>query len=556
MRPLGHRHGHHPSTTCAVPSRLGAAVFTVLLLVLSSAPLAGAVSAQSPLGPFRIDPDLSRDVVLNAGQGLGQCHWIDRKVLSKPYVSWAYDSSDSISGWSAIEPQPGAFHWEPLDGEIAKARLLGKRIWIELHTAEGQTPQWARQAGVALVGSRGGTPAPWNETYQRLLRRAVHAMAARYDGNPTVEAINLMAGGCYGEMVICAPQADRQAWEQAGYTDERFIEAVKQIIDLYLEEEHQWEDGSRSHGFLETPVVLQLGSGLYGHSSTVIQTVVDYAMSKYGMRLWLKYNGLGGSYDMGWLYEQYDHVTRVGYEPVGNSLEFLMKPGDYVRAALDQHASYLCLQDTYFDIADPKWEEARGLAARYLGTHIILQSYEAPERVAAGQEYILTTNWVNRGTTPLMRPERQGVKDVPASYEILIAFVDPATGEQAFEHSFSPAVPTTRWYAAQPVHIEQTIPIPSSVPAAEYELSIALVNPSLPADDEQRYFHLTNADLSEDKGRYTIGPIAVQKAQPTTTTAPTAAPESGVPAAGSGNWLSRLLRSVVDWLRNLFSGGR
>jgi hypothetical protein len=525
-----------------------------LLLGLGSAAFAQATTPDDRLPPFRLDPNLPPQIVLNAEQGLGQCHWLDSSVLSSPHVSWAYDSSETASGWATVESQEGTFNWTPLDAEIAKARSLGKRIWLELHTTEGHTPQWARDAGVVLVGSRGGTPVPWNETYQRLLRRAVHAMAARYDDDPTVDAINLMAGGCYGEMTICAPQTDRPAWEQAGYTDEGFVEAVKQIIDIYLEEEYTWEDDSRTHGFLRTPVVLQLGGGLYGHTTTVIRPVVEHAMSKYGMRVWLKYNGFGGGYDMGWVYQEYNTATRVGYEPAGNSLDFVMKPRDYVRTALDQHASYLCLQEPYFSIPDPSWEEARELAARYLGAQIVHQGVEAPDPVLAGQQYVFVTNWVNRGAAPLMRPERQGVKDVPASYDILIAFVDSASGTPVFEHSFTPAVATTDWDSAEPIRIESTIQIPTSVPAGQYDLRIALLNPNLSPHDENSYLHLVNTDLYDGSGRYTVGQIVVLN-ETTPTTAPPVPTATPYPPPGeTGNWLSRLLRSIWEWFRNLLDG--
>jgi len=538
------------------PVRLRALLLLCLMLGLLPASGTRAALPDKELPPFRIDPDLPPQIVLNAEQGLGQCHWLDSTILSTPDVGWAYDASEASSGWKTIEPQDGIFNWALLDAQVGKARNLEKRIWLELLTTEGQTPQWARDAGVSVIGSRGGTPAPWNETYQGLLRRAVHAMAARYDDNPTVDAINLMAGGCYGEMVICAPRVDRRIWEQAGYTDERFIEAVKRIIDIYLEEEYVWEDGSKSHGFLQTPVVLQVGSGLYGHTTAVIRPVVEYAMSKYGMRVWLKYNGWGGSYDMGWLYQDYDTVTRVGYEPAGNSLDFLNRPKEYVRTALEQHASYVCLQETYFDIVDPKWQEAREMAASYLGAQIVHQATQSPDSIVVGQEYTFITNWVNRGTTPLMRPERQGVKDIPASYHVAIAFVDAASGSPVFEHSFAPAVPTTKWYSAQPVRIEEVILIPASVPAGKYDLRIALLNPNLSTHDEHRYFRLTNVELHDGSGRYTVGQVTVRNQTTTTATAKPRLEPTRPPTAGqdeTGNWLTRILRALWEWLRGLFS---
>jgi len=510
---------------------------------------AQAAAPGSQLPPFRMDPSLPPDIVVNADQGLGQCHWLEVAIVSSPSVSWGYDATETNSAWAAIEPQPGTFSWAPLDAQINKARDLGKRIWLELLTTEGQTPQWARDGGVELVGSRGGTPVPWDEDYQRLLRRAVHAMAARYDEDPTVDAILAMSGGCYGEMAICARETDTPAWEQAGYTDDRFIEAAKQIIDIYLEEEYQWEDGSRTHGFRQTPIVLQLGGGLYGHTVAVIRPVVEYAVSKYGMRVWLKYNGWGGSQDMGWLYQEYNTRTRVGYEPVAPTPELTSNPREYIQAALDYHASYLCLQKTYFGMDQAQWQEARELAARYLGAQVLCQSVEAPVAVVPGEEFSVATHWVNRGTVPLMRPERQGTADIPASYDVLIALVDPASGAVAYQQSFVPAVPTTEWYAAQPVRIQQTIAVPAAVQAGEYDLRVALVNPILPEGDPARYFRLVNASSDDGSGRYTVGRITVQSALATPTVAATPTPTS---VSSGGNPVINVLRAIWNWLRNLF----
>lgn len=534
---------------CCCSVRIG--LFLLLLAIWIVLPTTSALAQGGPLPPFRVDPTLPKDIVVNANQGLGQCHWLSVSVLSLPHVSWGYDAGEKISGWATIEPQPGTFNWAPLDAEVNKARDLGKRIWLQLLTTEGQTPQWARDLGVVVVGSLGGTPVPWNETYQRLLRRAVHAMAARYDNDPTVDAINVMAGGCYGEMAICARETDAPAWEQAGYTDERYVAAVKTIIDIYLEEEYQWEDGTHSHGFRNKPVVLQLGSGLYGHAEAVIRPVVEYAVSKYGMRVWLKYNGMGGFYDMGWLFREYDTATRVGYEPLGVATAPPGGPQALVDKALEQHASYFCFQKAYFDNKDPRWQESLLHAARYLGAQIVSQGVEAPAQVSPGEEFVLVSTWVNRGTAPLMRPERQGIKDVPASYHIEVAFVDPASGATVFEHTFAPAVPTTNWYTAQPVRIESSIPVASSVPPGDYDLRIGLVNLNLPPTDEARYFRLANTALADGSGRYTVGRIAVRQQTVVPTRAITPLPSATPTPGQTSSWVSRLLRAIWEWLCRL-----
>lgn len=486
-------------------------LLAVLCMLTARVPAVWAQSTPTPpvslLPPFQIDPSLPSQVVNNADQGLGQCHWLDPNIVGHSYISWAYDASPEISGWPTIEPQPGVFNWAPLDREVRKARDRGKRIWIQVMTSEGQVPQWARDAGVPVIGGRGGLPVPWNPTYQTLLRRVVHAMAERYDGDPTVDAVIMMSGGCYGEMTICDSHLYRGVWEQAGYTDAVFVETVKNIIDIYLEQEYVWPDGTRTHGFLKTPVVLQLGAGLYGMEAARMP-VVEYAMSKYGMRVWLRSNGLGGTGDMSKIFALYDTVTRVGYEP-SMSQDFTNRPHIYVQGALQQHSSYLCFQDFYWSMTGENWQQARDLAARYLGAQIVFRSVGAPSTVYAGQEYIFTTQWVNRGTTPLMYGRREGVKDIPASYDILISFVNAATGSVVFEYVFTPSEPTTRWYSAQTVTVDEPVWIPASVPAGQYDLRIALVRPNVSASDPRRYFRLVNTDLADGKGRYVVGRITV-----------------------------------------------
>ncbi|OQB27917.1 MAG: hypothetical protein BWY10_00982 [Chloroflexi bacterium ADurb.Bin180] len=523
-----------------------------LLLVLVLGCFPGlSVQAGAPLAPFVLDPALPTDVVVNPGQGLGQCHWVEVSVLSQPVASWGYDATETNSSWAVLEPRPGEFDWSPLDAQVHKASDLEKRIWLELLTTEGQTPSWARDAGVRLIGSRGGTPVPWDPAYQALLRRAVHAMAARYDDDPTVDAVNLMAGGCYGEMAICARETDTALWEQVGYTDDLFISAVKQIIDIYLEDEYTWPDGTTTHGFRHTPVVLQLGGGLYGHTAAVIQPVVAYAMETYGMRVWLKYNGLGGSFDMQWIFDKYSDVTRVGYEPAGTTPEFDQNPEQYVMAALKQHSSFLCLQKRYFALSDPGWSRARDLAARYLGSQILLQ-VEAPQRAAAGDKLVVNMQWVNRGTVPLMRPLRQGRADVPASYDIWLGLVDPASGTVVAASSFTPAPPTTRWYSAQKIALEGHLAIPSSLQSGTYELRVGLLNPDLPRDSPERYFRLVDGASSDEAGRYQAGSLQVTEAVPAVSATPAVTPVPPSPPVPQENALVRLVRALLDWLKHLF----
>ncbi|HOU23466.1 MAG TPA: DNRLRE domain-containing protein [Anaerolineae bacterium] len=506
------------------PGRLAALLLLcAACLFLPSPALADLGGRQLILPPFVLDSSLPSAIVHNSGQGLGQCHWVDPSILSNPLISWAYDSGWGNVSWTAIEPQPGVFNFTRLDAEVNKARTRGKKIWIQVLTTEGMTPQWARNAGVPVLGGRGGCPVPWNPTYQMLLRRVIHALAARYDDDPAVDAVILMAGGCYGEMTICDPHLYASVWEQAGYTDAVFVKAVSDIVDIYLEDSYTWPDGKVTHGFQKTPVVLQVGAGLYGRGAAK-QPAIKYAVEKYGLRVWLKSNGMGGFGDQGDVYPLWDNQTRVGYEPAGDT-DFINRPDFYIEEALRQHSSYLCLQDVYFQAVGPRWDRARDLASRYLGSQVVFRSLSGPATVRPGQEYTFTTEWVNRGTTPLMYGKRVGVKDVPTSYNIVLSFVNARTGAVVFEYQFTPYVPTTAWFSAQPVFIQQPVYVGSSVPTGDYDVRVSLVRPDLPTSNPNRYWKLVNSELADGQGRYSVGSVVVQAADgtpiPTRTQSPT-----------------------------------
>ncbi len=194
------------------------------------------------------------------------------------------------------------------------------------------------------------------------------------------------------------------------------------------------------------------------------------------------------------------------------------------------------------------------MAARYLGAHIVIQGIDAPDKVVAGREYPFVTRWVNPGATPLMAATRSGPTDVPTSYDILLAFVDAASGSTVLARTFRPQVSTIEWHSAQPVRIEQLIQIPDTTPPGTYDLRVGLVDPGLAVDDQQRWFRLVHVDLHDGAGRYTMGQVTVSGEAPATAVpAPTVEPtpiQSPTPPEGE-NWLTRLLRSIWAWLLSL-----
>ncbi len=502
-------------------------------------------------------------IVLNPDQGMGQCHAVDAGGFGKTGITWAYPPSAGVPWWQ-IEPNEGQYDWKILDDMVTLARNANKKVWLQVATAEGAIPDWAASrvptAGIRCdsrpsnqVGRSGcdasysidgknhtkGTPIPWNPQYQLLLRKLVHTMAERYDGNPNVEAILTMAGGCYGEQSICnyTSIADKNQWLNAGYTNEKFRDASKQIMDIYLEDSYSWPDGKVTHGFLKKPIVIQLGMGLDPAGSGVIAGgVAQYVVEKYGLRVWLKQNGwgnhtcgTGGFGDYNWLYQKYVGKTRVGYErghwevcnPCGGAcvcaaacqLDCNFQLGNF-KNALNDRSSFSCISPSDLSACSDYQK-----FTRFAGSHISLNNPQLSPSGSAGNQFIFNAIWNNTGNFPLTGQRRVGVKDELASYKLAFYFFDQS-GTNKGRASVEPSWPTINWFGPDSFNTSNVFSAPAGLLSGTYTIKLAL-------EDEGRNnlkFRLTGkGGLTEDEsGLYRLGNVTISNTgTPSDTQAPT-----------------------------------
>lgn len=133
--------------------------------------------------------------------------------------------------WSFLEPKKGEFHWEIIDDVIDKWTKKGLTISFRITSKETglkfATPQWVVDAGAqgAMVEAWGDTT--WNPDYGdpiflKHLEAFHRAFAARYDGKPWVEYIDIGSYGQWGE------GHNYMAGNKAAP-----LEVVKAHIDLY-----------------------------------------------------------------------------------------------------------------------------------------------------------------------------------------------------------------------------------------------------------------------------------------------------------------------------------
>lgn len=494
---------------------------------------------------------LPNNIVINQLQGLGICHWESPTVLDNPSCSWGYDATEAVF-WKTIEPNENEFHWETLDELVERARARGKKVWLQIYN-DSVVPDWAKQKVIAgkkmeFLGSYdcstadGKLPVPWNEVYLTLWRKVIHEMAKRYDNNPTVEAIIMMAGGGYGEMAVsssygptkcfakaagCCTQCDSCESNVSCYNcvDNKWSQSVTNIIDLYLEEEHHWGNegilpsGTITHGFLHKPVVLQLGAGPYGHTTLVIKPVLKYAIPKYGMRVILKTNGWNPTdCDHGHSGVSNDFIVGncTADNPNCDKTKFCLEPAaiysdpNQFQTMLNcySYASVDCLQNDYWKNAN-LGSKITSLA-RSLGAKVALKEATFPEQVFSGQNYSFSLILKNLGNIPPFRPKRERVgstlKDIASSYQLSFQLVKD--GQIAFQTEIIPSPSSDKWTKNQEISLTAQFIIPPLI-SGNYELRIALFDPEANQMTRQEYFRFLNKDILDDQGRAKIGTINV-----------------------------------------------
>jgi hypothetical protein len=115
--------------------------------------------------------------------------------------------------WAFIEPEEGVFNWAILDTPAQRWIAKGKRIALRLTCSENwmkyATPQWVQEAGAKgtfyqLGKGRVEESSSWDPFFDdpvfvEKLDRFLAAAAARYDGNPHVEFIDVGTFGLWGE---------------------------------------------------------------------------------------------------------------------------------------------------------------------------------------------------------------------------------------------------------------------------------------------------------------------------------------------------------------------
>ena len=373
--------------------------------------------------------------------------------------------------WKFIEPEQGKYAWALLDTALKTAHSRGQTLMLRIApygtTKDNDVPDWYR----ALVGPEPKLPVqkwrtdPEDPRYALHFGKMVRALGRRYDGHPDMESVDLSIVGAWGE--------------GAGSADltEKTREA---LVDAYLE------------SFRKTPLVMLL---------------TDEKTNKYGISqrpVGWRVDCLG---DMGGFNPNWNHM--LDYYPQG-IVDFGMQdawkkaPVTFEVCWVMQHwknqgwdIDYIIDQSLKWHISSfnakssavPKewWPQVNRWLKR-MGYRFVLRKFTYPATVRPHGKLEFTSWWENKGVAPCYRqfPLALRLKSA-ARADVLVTDAD-----------------IRAWLPGDNLY-DDAVSLPFDMPAGEYELGIALLDPVT----HKPKVKLAIAGVDGD-GWYNLGKLSVQ----------------------------------------------
>ena len=391
----------------------------------------------------------TEETFANPGQG-----WMTMRRLPDGPGRFPYSVAYFRLNWEEIEPAEGQYNWRLIDEALAAWAKREARIAFRIMTTNAHSkgyycsPKWLFDAGCKSYDyveggadiTSGGTrinriePDYGDPVYLEKHGRFIKVLAERYDGNPQVEFLDIGSYGIWGEWHTKHPQP----WP-----------VRKQIIDMYL------------NGFRKTPLA----------SMSDDAEALAYALANgTGFRR----DGVGSPWhEANWIgskkYAQVqgfaDHWKRapVIFEWYG-PYDYLLQRGWSFDRALDfMEANHVTLVNDNVGKVPPDQMPKLERIGRRAGYRFVLREVSHPDSLALGESLTVNMKWSNVGVGNLYRRY------------LLVLYLLDAKGEIACRQVQAEVDPTG-WLPGDR-SITASLRVPANLPAGQYALGLALVDP-------------------------------------------------------------------------------
>jgi hypothetical protein len=449
--------------------------------------LAAAIPAYAQKDTVIVRPVEIQDVLVDPGMGITTFQRFNGQALNPPF-EWSErgpvavlpeaaekpDFPDTSIAylrwyWSALEPEPGKFQWEIIDLALQEARRHRQTLQIRLmpYSDRDPLPGWYRDSGAR----RANKPADkdgniWqpdfsDPLYLKYWGALVAEAGKRYDGNPSLESVDISSVGYWGE-----------GWSE--YMPA--FSAQQPLIDIWL------------NSFRKTTLLMNFDQP---------QALAYGTQHGAGWRLDCLGDMRPKFPEMLDIYPQ--QVVRTGIQSLWQhapvSLETCGTPSTWKRDGFD--VTYILDQALRWHISSlnvksspipPEWKKQFEDFERHMGYRFILRRLEYPATVKPGSSMPISMWWLNAGVAPIYK-------------EYWLA-VELQSGEKTTVLRIPADL--TKWLPGDAV-VDTSLSIPQDLPSGTYHFRVALLDPktSQPAV-------LLAIKGRQPDGWYDLGSVAVK----------------------------------------------
>jgi hypothetical protein len=347
--------------------------------------------------------------------------------------------------WKFIEPEQGKFRWDLFDQAMRTARDRGQSLMIRIAPygtePNNDVPDWYR----APLGDESGRlpekkwrTDPEDARYVRHFGGMIREFGKRYDGHPDLESVDVSIVGAWGEGAGSALLSEQT---RTG------------LLDCYLE------------SFSKTPLVMLLTDAKTN----------GYGISKRNVGWRVDCLGDMGGFTPTWshMYDYYpQQIIASGMRdawqraPVTLEVCWVMQhwkdKGWDVRYIIDQSLKWHISSFNAKSSAVPKewWPEVNRWL-KLMGYRFVLRKFTYPSSVEPSGKLEFTSWWENKGVAPCYKPYRVALR---------------LRSEQA-KATFLTEANITEWLPGDNL-LDGRVFVPKDLPAGEYALEIAMVDPA------------------------------------------------------------------------------
>lgn len=387
--------------------------------------------------------------------------------------------------WQFIEPEPGQYRWDIIDGLLDIAHERGQTLMLRISPYKGRevddVPAWYRKmVGTKRDFSYGERILKWvvdpeDPRYAQYFGAMIRALGERYDGHPDLESIDVSIVGFAGE---------------GDGTSLLTTQTMQALLDPYIE------------SFKKTPLVVLI-HGKKSVEYMTSKTTVGWRQDCLGD---LGFPWTPIDFKPGWTHmHDYYPQTIIDYDmqdawkkgPVTfeicgvfdtwNSRE--KYTNDQVQYIIDQSLKWhMSSFNAKSSPVPDKWKPMVDEWLKKMGYRFVLRNFKYPDKVRANGKLIFESWWENKGVAPCYNKNFELALRIKNKESSIVLVTDADIRE---------------WLPGDALYNDAVF-IPYGFPAGIYDLQISIV------DRQYREPRIKLAiEGRDEEGWYTLGKIEV-----------------------------------------------